>query len=265
MIHVKEINTLAGKNRLRDTQVEKDYIASWILYGISKNDFLSANLVFKGSTLLKKVYFPEYRFSEDLAFTLLRTETSNEQLIKEFSKIAAFIKEEANITLQLTQAKDLISGSLSLYMTYIGPLQGIKKTRDIKVDINRGEVLEFPLENVPMIILYTDLPSESFSLCCYSLPEVLTEKMVCLMKRTEPRDLYDLWYLTVVEGLKVSNYTVEFERKAVSRGLNPFLFKESVQKKEKNLSRAWNRKLEHQMHDLPDFDEVFWECREDLS
>jgi predicted nucleotidyltransferase component of viral defense system len=59
---------------VRDQQIEKDYILSWILFGISKHEYLSKTIVFKGGTVLKKVYFEDYRFSEDLDFTLLNSE-----------------------------------------------------------------------------------------------------------------------------------------------------------------------------------------------
>jgi uncharacterized protein len=78
MIKPGEIQQKARAVSVRDQQIEKDYILSWILFGISKHDFLSKTIVFKGGTVLKKVYFEEYRFSEDLDFTLLDSETSNE-------------------------------------------------------------------------------------------------------------------------------------------------------------------------------------------
>ena len=49
--------------------LERDYLLSWILAGISRVDVLRDTLVFKGGTALKKCYFGEYRFSEDLDFT----------------------------------------------------------------------------------------------------------------------------------------------------------------------------------------------------
>jgi len=84
MIHPKEINAVAKRYKLKDTQIEKDYVLSWMLLGISKNPILSYNLAFKGGTVLKKVYFPDYRFSEDLDFTLLDNGIMNEDLLAEF-------------------------------------------------------------------------------------------------------------------------------------------------------------------------------------
>ena len=49
--------------------LERDYLLSWILAGISQVDALRDTLVFKGGTALRKCYFGDYRFSEDLDFT----------------------------------------------------------------------------------------------------------------------------------------------------------------------------------------------------
>ena len=49
--------------------LERDYLLSWILASISKVEALRDTLVFKGGTALKKCYFGDYRFSEDLDFT----------------------------------------------------------------------------------------------------------------------------------------------------------------------------------------------------
>jgi len=49
--------------------LERDYILSWMLAGIYHGPPLRDTLVFKGGTALKKCYFGDYRFSEDLDFT----------------------------------------------------------------------------------------------------------------------------------------------------------------------------------------------------
>ncbi len=45
--------------------LERDYLLSWILAGITQVEILQNSLVFKGGTALKKCYFGDYRFSED--------------------------------------------------------------------------------------------------------------------------------------------------------------------------------------------------------
>lgn len=59
---------------------------------------------------------------------------------------------------------------------------------------------------------YSDL-LEGYSIKCYSLDELITEKMRSLMQRTEPRDLYDLWYLFEVEELNIEDFIYDFQEK----------------------------------------------------
>lgn len=58
-----------GGRRIPETVLERDYCLSWILIGLSHSP-LKDILIFKGGTCIKKCYIPDYRFSEDLDFTL---------------------------------------------------------------------------------------------------------------------------------------------------------------------------------------------------
>lgn len=62
MIKPGEIQQKAREVGVRDHQIEKDYILSWILKGIAQHEQLSKAIVFKGGTVLKKIYFEDYRF-----------------------------------------------------------------------------------------------------------------------------------------------------------------------------------------------------------
>jgi len=99
MIKPGEIQNKAREVEVRDQQIEKDYILSWILKGIAQHEQLSKIIVFKGGTVLKKVYFADYRFSEDLDFTLLDNIITNEQIFEWFKDTFEYVKEEANILL----------------------------------------------------------------------------------------------------------------------------------------------------------------------
>ena len=81
MIKPSEIQQKAQSAEVRDQQIEKDYVLSWILKGIAMHKELSKLIVFKGGTVLKKIYFEDYRFSEDLDL-LIRSETFSETLQK---------------------------------------------------------------------------------------------------------------------------------------------------------------------------------------
>ena len=102
MIKPGEIQQKARAVGVRDQQIEKDYILSWILKGIAQHEQLSKVIAFKGGTVLKKIYFEDYRFSEDLDFTLSNDEISNEQIFEWFGKTFEYVKEETNIPLEIT-------------------------------------------------------------------------------------------------------------------------------------------------------------------
>jgi predicted nucleotidyltransferase component of viral defense system len=71
MIKPGEIQQKAREAGVRDQQIEKDYVLSWILKGIAQHEKLSKVIVLKGGTVLKKFYFEDYSYSEDLDFYLI--------------------------------------------------------------------------------------------------------------------------------------------------------------------------------------------------
>ena len=77
MIPPSEIASMAHRLGLGDKTIEKDYVLTWTLLAVA-NSPLRERLAFKGGTALKKIYIPDYRFSEDLDFTLLDSISSEE-------------------------------------------------------------------------------------------------------------------------------------------------------------------------------------------
>ena len=82
MINKQEIMEEAKKHNLPPNTIEKDYVLSWILAGISESKQLKDDWIFKGGTCLKKCYFETYRFSEDLDFTIINMQHRNPEYLK---------------------------------------------------------------------------------------------------------------------------------------------------------------------------------------
>ncbi len=120
MIKPGETSLKAREVGVRDQQIEKDYMLSWILQGVAQNEQLSNAIVFKGGTVLKKIYFEDYRFSEDLDFTLLNNEITNEQIFAWFKETFEYILEEANIRLEIIDNNEHEDGGINFYISYIG-------------------------------------------------------------------------------------------------------------------------------------------------
>ena len=200
MIKPQEIQLKAREAGVRDQQIEKDYVLSWILQGIAQHPHLAKVIVFKGGTVLKKIYFEDYRFSEDLDFTLLKNEITNEQIFGWFKEIFVYVREEANIPLEIITDNEHGDGGINFYISYTGPLGGQGSNKKVKVDISRSEKLVFKPAVKNVIIKYSD--QEKHKLLCYPLEEVLVEKMRSVMQRMQARDFYDLWYLLKVEEME---------------------------------------------------------------
>jgi predicted nucleotidyltransferase component of viral defense system len=262
MIKPGEIQRKANQVGVRDQQIEKDYILSWILWGIANHEQLAKALVFKGGTVLKKVYFKDYRFSEDLDFTLLDNDISNEQIFEWFNEIFILIKEEANISLKKNdydeddgdKPKDEKEDGVNFYIGYIGPLGGFGNNKKVKIDISRSEKLEFDPIGKGAIVDYSDL--ENYKLLCYPLEELLVEKLRCTMQRMQPRDYYDIWYLVEIHKMDVDFFEAEFRAKCESKELDPNDFHKKLGQKLPQYKARWKNSMNDQIKDLPDFEKV---------
>lgn len=254
MIRGKEIQQKAREAGVRDQQIEKDYILSWILQGISRHERLSKILVFKGGTVLKKVYFEDYRFSEDLDFTLLDASISNEQIFAWFGEIFEYAREEANIPLEIVGNAEHEDGGINFYIGYVGPLGGQGSNKRVKVDISRSEKLEFAPVMKPVFASYSD--TERYELLCYALEEVLVEKMRSVMQRMQARDFYDIWYLLEQQGMEIEYYLDEFAGKCAVKNLNPADFPKKLADRLPSYKGRWQSSLSEQIQNLPNFERV---------
>lgn len=69
------------KSGLTFETVQQDYLLSWVLSGLCEHPLLKEKLIFKGGTALKKCYFGNYRFSEDLDFSVISSIPRREKLL----------------------------------------------------------------------------------------------------------------------------------------------------------------------------------------
>jgi predicted nucleotidyltransferase component of viral defense system len=199
MIPQRNISLLAnrlykehGGRRIPEAVLERDYCLAWFLAGLSHSKFRDL-LIFKGGTALKRCHFGNYRFSEDLAFTLARK--------VEFAEIREGLEEVYELVAQASgirfsfEAEDrqTHANSYTFYLRYQGPLP---TSNTVKVDITVSEILVFPVEQLPVLRTYPefeDIP-EDCQISVYSLNEIATEKVATLQDRArnEPRDGYNL-------------------------------------------------------------------------
>jgi len=263
MIKPGEIQQKAREAGVRDQQIEKDYILSWILKGIAQHQQLLTLIVFKGGTVLKKIYFEDYRFSEDLDFTLLDNKLTNEQIFEWFREVFKYVKEESNIPLDITENNQHEDGGINFYISYSGPLGGQGSNKKVKVDISRSEKLEYAPVLKDVIVNYSDL--EEHQLLCYSLEEVLIEKLRTVMQRMQARDFYDIWFLLEQHGMDAAFHRKEFEQKCASKSLNAKDFHKKLSERLPQYKGRWQNSMNEQIKDLPSFEMVEREVQRHLK
>jgi predicted nucleotidyltransferase component of viral defense system len=72
MISIDELHNLANTLKISQLNIiEKDWVLGHVLNQIYANKIFSSSLLFKGGTSLRKCWFPNYRFSEDLDFSII--------------------------------------------------------------------------------------------------------------------------------------------------------------------------------------------------
>ena len=234
---------------------------AWFLVCLSRSD-LRNQLAFKGGTALKRCYFEDYRFSEDLDFTLcddLTIDKIREGLEPLFAKALS----ATGITFRLLRAEQSVN-TITLYVGYEGPLPGVR-VKEVKVDITIRELVVFGLREQRVLRAYeeyADLP-EGESVLTYALEEIGTEKVMAILDpgRNEPRDLYDIWQLCEREVICLPELIGPLEEKLKFRGKSLNDLRGQLERKEDRYRLAWAGRLEPQMVRLEEFDGVYRNVR----
>src|SRR3989338_4051947 len=255
MIPLAELKRFAAKSGIALTTVEKDYALTWILCALSKTKY-KTDFIFKGGTSLRKIYFPDWRYSEDLDFTLAK------QLDKE--EIEAVIESINNVLIKLVGLR-LAAKSFHLNQEYaqlkvqfMGPLQ---HENTIKFDLSFNELLVLPPQEKPILSEYSD--REENSLLVYPLEEILAEKIRSILQRGKTRDYYDVWKILKLHSKTVNKEKIKEVLVAKCKFKKMVCNEELLFEKEKiaEAKQFWEKGLAHQINNLPDFNAVVTECK----
>ena len=257
-----------GGRRIPEAVLERDYCMAWFLVGLSQTS-LKNKLTFKGGTALRRCYFSDYRFSEDLDFTILQSLTL-EELKTDLEEVYKATKAASNMVFRFSRPdSESHQNSYTFYLSYEGPLPNLSSPKEIKVDVTIKEKVVFKPEELPVLKSckeFSDLPTDA-KIKVYSLLEIASEKTVALLDkaRSEPRDLYDLWYLTVkAKRVNLSDCLQAIHEKLAHRKKELTTVKEEFDRKEARLQKTWLSRLGAQMSAVPEFDGVFRAVKRNL-
>jgi predicted nucleotidyltransferase component of viral defense system len=244
MIDDAEIRRRASSLGVQQDHVERDYVLNHILAHVSADP---GSLIFRGGTALARVYWPDFRLSEDLDFI---TPGSGEDIEGIERRAVRRAKETTGIELSLDFGAPRGDRSRSIvnWTTDWG------SAGSLLIDVVRGEKPALSEEGRELNLPYSDLADDR-ALPVLPLADILGSKWGMLDERDEPRDLFDVWFA-------LRNASVPFEALASGHraryGYDPI---PGFLTRAERLRRAWRERLAPQMKDLPDFDKVLRDVR----
>lgn len=188
--------------------IERDYLLSWVLAGISRVGTLRETLVFKGGTALKKCWFGDYRFSEDLDFSGLKgvpIGDAMERAVREACDAAVKLLDEfAPVEIvceRYTEKEPHPGGQEAFTIRARFSWQREPHTR-VMIETTLDEQVLKPAPMRKVIHEYGEPFDAEVQVC--ALEEVVAEKLRAILQhvekleergwnRSRARDYYDLW------------------------------------------------------------------------
>ena len=247
MIPIREIKEIARRCSVPPSTIERDYAQNWLLAYLN-----TEVMAFKGGTCIRKVFIKNYRFSDDLDFTL--TENLDRDALKDLiTESITRTREECGIQFEddigIINTKSGFRAVVKFRIINRSTLAPIT----IKLDITepKNEMILLPVEKMPIYHHFSD--SFDASITSYSLEEIMAEKIRSLFQRTRSRDLYDIDQLSdFVDRERVKSIILsKCKYKDVTLSIS------SIMEKKSSFAASWNESLHHQMGSIPDFNDAF--------
>jgi len=254
LISIGEITRIAGALGLEPRVVDLDYVLGCYLCFLGNQSTVQEKWLLKGGTALRKCYFEEYRFSEDLDFTVLGT-VSVENIRNVLHSANTSMQNTIGIrTDERAMIVDVIEDdygkeSYEARIYYFGPWNYGGSPRSIRIHTNREEILAFPAQWLSVFHPYSDreeLPAISIQL--YSLEEMMTEKLRAFSgqrKQAIPHDIFDLYHLS--RNIESVDKVLEaFPQKCHAKGISlDAIVLDKVMARKSEYENNWRQSLEY--------------------
>ncbi|MFB6293326.1 MAG: nucleotidyl transferase AbiEii/AbiGii toxin family protein [Halonotius sp.] len=254
MISQDRLRVLARELGVRQGYAEKNYVNSWLLWGIFTSEY-GENLLFKGGTALSKLYFPQsWRFSEDLDFGVQGEYQGSK---RELRTVLDTITERSGIDFEIrehheSQQDHYPTHYVDISIRYRSVFDHPNTT---SIDVMVDEHVAF--DPVQHTHTYEDVPE--FDLQAYSVEEIFAEKLRAIHQRGAARDYYDLYQLLETDAVRIDFADVRpaFEAKCEQDGISVELTDGLPAEQQATIRRQWETTLPDLTGDPPAFETVW--------
>ena len=179
------LRTHARHYGVRQDIVEKDYALSYLLAAIAETPGLGNVLALKGGTALKKVYYTDYRFSEDLDYSTLWSDVTpdiSEHIAVAIRRMEAHLLERGPFSVQsepLLLKLPHPGGQIGFLVRVQFPGQRAALCR-LKVEITVDEPVFLPILSLPILHGFDETFAATVG--AYTLAEIVAEKLRALLQ-----------------------------------------------------------------------------------
>ena len=261
--------------------LEKDYALSYVLSSIARTPGLGDKIVLKGGTALKKAYFPDYRFSEDLDYSAKTADLleSVDWLMGEAIRQTENCLHEKGFfriqyeRLSLREPHPDRQVAFTIRVQFPHHRQPLCR---VKVEISVDEPILLPPEKRPIFHGYEESFSDTVE--AYTLAEILAEKLRALLQsytRIQTRgwgasracrDYYDIWQILNRGGFTATDIRALTEQKCAAKGIQPPEVDDFFQSTLLDVARReWGQMLMPFIPEQPEPDQVFTEIRQAID
>jgi predicted nucleotidyltransferase component of viral defense system len=226
--------------------VELDYVLHHLLAGFARDP---RGLVFRGGTALGRVYWPDFRISEDIDFIA-------PDGIADFQQHATTVVAEADDEMGLDATLSVGGWHDDRLRAIVVWTTGQGGRSELIIDVVRWQRAVLPPPTLPVDLRYPDLvEAQGRRIPVLHLDEILANKWLMLDDREEPRDLFDLHFALTRGGV-----TFDAIAAAHHAAYRHHPMPASIERAARLESR-WEQRLRHQVHDLLPFRTALGEVR----
>jgi len=199
MIDSFQIQRLAEKAGVPSEIIEKDYFIELLLCYLAKDSKFRKRLIFRGETALRKIYFSDYRFSEDLDFLVEQAENLDDYT-KKMGKILDIINLEFPYNLRKRFNSE--SDRLQLFISY-DIIPEIRAVKELKIDVLKDSYIP-PTLNKPILFVYEAFLGEKAELRIYTLNKKIGHDIhyASLLSAIKNEDYRRYWEIRLTKQIK---------------------------------------------------------------
>lgn len=255
------VKAIARRQGVDPMVIDLDHALGVVLWALTDSE--GPRWVFKGGTCLRKAYFEEYRFSEDLDFTVvgrLRVEDVRERMRAIADRSARRGVELLDEGMRIeTIDDDYGRESVELLLPYRGALQRRGTPRNVQFHLSADEEVLLGTARQGLLHPYEDAQELECAIECYALEEMLAEKLRAAGgQRTYAvaRDVYDVAQL-VIRGADTTRALMILPRKAALKGVDMSAAADRFSRRREEYRADWDRSLVYLIGEDAGFDAAF--------